>query len=443
MKLLTRRENLTAILRKWPAPFEAAMAICNDIDCTTFADYLAIHRFLNTTAPTPFGDGLGLPIANSFWMFSVQPEHDPGFAYFADMEGTPSPIAPRVRELFHAGLLDVLHTYGNFSQHGGFRRRHAEIAANEMLRWGMRPRVWVNHGDCHNFQNIHGTESDATFAGGRLSRRGADGVPVRNLEYHLDITHELGVRFLWVHELTQDIGQDRPLPARERIFKPNALKRKRWLRRDLSDFSQAWLKPAGCHLRRGMFENRLLKPYPLEPGPFYRFRRFGKYGPDCMQHLPTLLSDETLDALVASRGVSVLFAHLGKRPDPGSPVFNAASADALRGLARRYHQGQLYVETTSRLLHYIAVRDALTYAVKRRGEHVVLEIGEVNDPVLGRFVPDADDLAGMCFDVRAHLPPIVSVCGRVTTVALRRKTSNHFSVCFPRIPLDPGDLLGP
>jgi hypothetical protein len=191
--LLEERQTARVTVRPWPAPFRAALAICNDIDCTTWPDFLALHRFLNTTGPTPFGDGLGLPVGNSFWMYSVRPDNDPGFAYFDDLDGRPSAVAPHMRELMRAGLLDVLHSYGNFSQRGGFRREHAERAAADLMRHDLRPDVWVNHGDVHNFQNIHGAGGERVSLGGREYHRGADDVPVRNVEYHLDITHRLGI----------------------------------------------------------------------------------------------------------------------------------------------------------------------------------------------------------------------------------------------------------
>lgn len=441
MTLLAQKQEVAVRIRRWPEQFRAALAVCNDIDCTRFDDFLAIHRFLNTDKPTPFGDGLSLPIGDSFWMYSVWPDHDPGFAYFEDLAGKPSPIAPRIREFIEAGVLDVLHTYGNFSQHGGFRRHHAERAADELTQWNLRPSVWVNHGDCHNFQNIHGSTTHEHFAGGRTFRCGADGVPVRNLEYHLDITHRLGVRYLWVHELTQDIGQDRPLSAREHLFQLNALKRRRWWRRDLSELSKAWIAPNGNSVRRGMRDNRLMRRHALEPGPFYAFRRFGKYGPDCMQHVPILLSDDILDALADSQGVTVLFAHLGKRPDPSGPVFDEAAAAAFRELARRYHSGELYVETTSRLLRYITIRDHLEYKVDQRNDHVVLNIERVNDPVLGTFTPTLDDLAGMSFDVRSDTPPIVTVKGAAVSRASVTPNDGGYRIQFPVRVLDTGDLL--
>ncbi len=440
MKVLERKPTTRVTLRRWPVPYRAALAICNDIDGTTWSDFVALHRFLNTTQSTPLGDGLGLPVGNSYWMYTVRPDNDPGFAYFDDLDGRPSAFAPRMREWMRAGLLDVLHTYGNFSQHGGFRRVHAERAAAELTRHHVRPAVWVNHGDVHNFQNIHGPGGERTSLGGRAYHRGADGVPVRTVEYHLDITHELGIRFLWTGELTQDIGQDRPLSAREHLFATHPIKPKPWLRRDLPALGRAWASRDGTP-SRGMHDNRLLRLHPLDPGPFYRFVRFGRYGPDRMDHVPILLAGRSLDGLADSGGAMVLFVHLGKRVDPGGPVLSAETMQGLRGLARRYHDQQLYVQTTSRLLRYIVVRDHLRYAAAPAGDHTVLDIQGVDDPVLGRFVPTADDLAGVCFEVGGRAVPRVTVAGRPADQARIRRHGDGFVVQFPPPYPDVGDLL--
>ncbi|MCH7526567.1 MAG: hypothetical protein IID39_03935, partial [Planctomycetes bacterium] len=409
MKLLERQRRATVTLRPWPDPYRAALAICNDIDWTTWTDFLQIHRFLNTRRSTPLGDGLGLPIGDSYWMYTVRPEHDPGFAYFEDLEGNPSAVAPRMREMMHAGLLDVLHTYGNFSQRGGFRRHHAEWAAAELQRWGVAPQVWVMHGDCHNFQNIHGQPGHVHCKGGRKYCHAADGFGVRSLEYHLDITYRLGVRFLWVSDLTQDIGQDRKLTASEHLFDRNELKEPVWLRRDLFRYGRAWFSPSGLNGRRGLAHNSLLGIYDLEPGPYYRFTRFGRFGTDCMQHLPILLCERHLDTLTELGGVMIVFVHLGKRVDPAGPVFDESARSVLTDLARRYHSGELYIQTTSRLLRYIAVRDHIDYSLNERDGHPTLNIEQVKDPVLGTFVPTDDDLAGLCFEVRSATEPSVAI----------------------------------
>ena len=48
-------------LRKFPYPYRAMLAICNDIDESSSGYFLEIHNYLN-------GE-LGLEIGDSFWLY--------------------------------------------------------------------------------------------------------------------------------------------------------------------------------------------------------------------------------------------------------------------------------------------------------------------------------------------------------------------------------------
>jgi hypothetical protein len=190
-----------------------------------------------------------------------------------------------------------------------------------------------------------------------------------------------------------------------------------------------------------MQDNSLLRLHELKPGPFYRFVRFGRYGPDRMEHVPVLLSDRYLDALVRSGGAMILFVHLGKRSDPAGPVLTTPAADAFRSLARRFHEQRLFLQTTSRLLRYIAVRDHLQYSVTRDSGRTRLDVRVVDDPVLGTFVPTDDDLAGIAFVIDAADAPIVSVAGRPASHVQVEREGRRFAVQFPPRYPEFGDLL--
>ena len=111
-------------LRKFPYPFKAAVAICNDIDETTTVDeFLEIQKFLNTTRETSIGKGVGLEIGNSFWMYSADLKDN--FTYFKGLTPGPSENASIIRDFIKSGYLDVIHTFGNFSRVGGFKREMA------------------------------------------------------------------------------------------------------------------------------------------------------------------------------------------------------------------------------------------------------------------------------------------------------------------------------
>ena len=109
-------------LLKYPYPYQAALAICSDIDGTRLQDFIAMHRFLNTDQDTELGKGLQLPIADSFWMTDRPHLPDAAFSYFNGSDGTVSDAAPIIRDGIRAGIIDVMHGYGNFGSRGDFTR---------------------------------------------------------------------------------------------------------------------------------------------------------------------------------------------------------------------------------------------------------------------------------------------------------------------------------
>ena len=105
-------------LRKFPYPYQAALTICSDIDGTSLDDFIEIHKFMKTTETTDLGEGLGLAIGDSFWMYDKPGLADSAFAYFNDLGGKQSKAAPIIRDFISAGILDVMHSYGNFATMG-------------------------------------------------------------------------------------------------------------------------------------------------------------------------------------------------------------------------------------------------------------------------------------------------------------------------------------
>ena len=118
-------------LRKFPYPYKAGMAICSDIDGTSFDNFLQIHCFLNSDKHSTLGRGLNLPIADSFWMYDQPDATDSAFSYF-DMHGKETSHAPFIREMIRAGICDVMHSYGNFSHTADFSRYLAANARDEL-----------------------------------------------------------------------------------------------------------------------------------------------------------------------------------------------------------------------------------------------------------------------------------------------------------------------
>src|SRR5262249_25818969 len=73
-------------VRAYPYPYLAAFSIGNDLDSLQADAFEAWHAYVNGRKPTEDGDGLGLEIGDSFWIWGhgdllavhwLYPEHEP------------------------------------------------------------------------------------------------------------------------------------------------------------------------------------------------------------------------------------------------------------------------------------------------------------------------------------------------------------------------------
>jgi hypothetical protein len=344
-------------LRTFPYPYKAALAICSDIDEThTLEEFLEIQRFLNTKEKTSMGRGIGLEIGNSFWMYSTAAKDQ--FTYFKGLTSEPSDSAPIIKDFIKTGHIDAMHSYGNFSKVGGFRRDMATKALHELNKHGCQVDVWIDHGDEFNAaQNIGpnhplklGDNPDAT-------------------ENHTDLTLPAGIRFLWKSDLTRIIGQDRNI--------------------GLLEVTDWW--------RTNSKSNKLIQPVVLDDGrKIYSFVRYGFWRKQRSVHLAEVINVSTLKKLKSRHGYMVVYTHFGA--NSGSEYFiPIESQEALRHLAHESREGEIYVTTTSKLLKYNLAQTRLDWTVKRKDDYLDIIINEIMDEVRGAYVPQLDELQGITF----------------------------------------------
>jgi hypothetical protein len=312
-------------LRKFPFPYRCALALSNDAEFMTPRAFWDLHRMLNE---------LGLPITDSVFMYSVDPSRS--FSYFEGTSTRPSEHAGWLREAMQAGVIDVLHAFGDFDGVGGCTRAHAEAALAELERANVYLQVWTNHGSAENTQNLGGRE--ATYQRGDLA--GSD-------EYHADLTTAYGIRYCWLDwNATNTVGQDRKA-------------RRHWLRRQAD------------------VVDPLLREEQLRDGSsvhvFQRYR--GPDRPDPAT-LAAQLAEEHLDELSAAEGVMVVYQHLGCDRRSGtcrnneSPYLPAGALAALQRLAERYRGGEILVLGVADLLRYCDARDRVR--IESRGRELRL-----------------------------------------------------------------------
>ena len=359
------REPTAGAMRPFPRPYSAMLAVCSDIDGATPEEFEQYHSFLNSTEGGEMGMGLGLDIADSFWMYMANGSKDSvdkeGRAFSATMTyffrtGPEYKNASMIKYYMENGWIDSMHSFGDFSSQDEkttvFTRELAEAAAAELSPRGLWPTVWINHGNASNVQNLR-------RGGGFLADYRQGGKPDSDY-YHADLTIPGGIKFVWFSDPSSDFGADSPLyPA------------------ELEDGRKIWGFRRYTGEREGLFGHR------------YNWSIY---------NLEEQLSKKHLDGIAEKGGFAVVAQHLGGAKEyvpllePGREAFSR--------LAEYQRDGKILVARTSRLLEYARVRDNLDYEYYS-GENESIDIRAVDDPQLGRDGnPGISSLRGMTFYVR-------------------------------------------
>jgi hypothetical protein len=369
-------------LRKFPFPYKAAFTISNDIDKTeTAEEFLEIQEFLNTTNKTRMGNGIGLEIGNSFFMYPPLQE----FGYFSNRLVDRKVIA----KFIEAGYIDTIHSWGD--RYGG--RDDARKAIEELDDRSIRLNVWVNHA-----QN----KSDM----GRFYSALYLGDNKESMYYHSDLTIPYGIQFAWLGSSTWIIGQATPISITALVSgfdNEHPLK-------SLVNVTKSVLKNfAGIvgimpdryalHAR-----NDFVKPVVLDDGQrIYQFMRYDHHyngigRGTTSRTMAYNLSKSILDHLITVHGYAMLYSHLGKNQDCDEAI-DEGTQKALRYLAEKYYNGELYVTTQAKMLRYYINHRYLIWEYEAKDDAIYINIEGIEDPVFGRQVPGRDDLQGITFYV--------------------------------------------
>jgi len=296
-----------------------------------------IHRFLNSRKDTPLGPGLGLPVSDSFFLFK-SPDDPNEFTFFEGLSNRRTKWAGFLRDLVRTGVIDTLHTYGAFSSETDFSRDLAKRGVDTLHKNNMRIRVWVNHGPPPKVQ-CFGEPRSAHFFGD----------DPRSIFYHTDVTLRYGIEYCWTgNEPGEHLGNDssRYLVGLRRaaglLFRP----RRVWQQLRLS--------------------SRLLRVMRLRDGQLVLgFKRYwGTAGQTpVVSDIVHQLSADRLSRLQRTGGTAVIYQHFGvRRKAPGfgvdsyvanqEPYFRPDECSAFNRIAEQYHNGNIFMTSTERLLTY-------------------------------------------------------------------------------------------
>ena len=427
-------------VRDYPFPYCSALALSNDCDSQHVACNLDWHAFVNGRGPTAYGDGLGLEVGDSFWVYSngFEPGLFKGNPFDADH--VPGYAADWIVELARLGWLDTLHSFGNWtmrlvpaervSDPAIFARDQIAKGLDRLDQLGLKPTVYVNHS---------GSPSNVGGPWGWYQK--ADD-PAHSL-YSLDLLTDFGFRFFWIDSCTDidKFGNDWHFADEDDLQRRLArFGMGPWLRRRNAEGQMSPIPvpqdEAGLQAMLVDFFNRSQFPVQARDGRMiHAFKRYRDIDQPVGSTFPAQVTAEKLDELEARRGNVVIYQHFGvfgprgrspvvsrpHRTRSPVPALDVHSAATWRMIAERHESGRLFVATQGRLLDWIWRRGALQLSVERQPGRWTITLDGFACPVQGRRPVEDADLNGLALVIPASAPEVVVVRpGRTGGVALRR-----------------------
>jgi hypothetical protein len=426
-----RRENARgrpqsgeAKLLRWPFPYRAAFALSNDTDGMRPPALADLHDFVNGTGETPYGPGCGLEVGDSFWIWCETPQLSLRLGVPRKRSLPKTQEHDLLVELGRAGWLDTLHGFGDWTEPWRIGRREAEAGMKLLDRAGIKPSVYVNHGNSrpvpgggrtmsHNFSGPWGWYQRADVRGDR--------------SYCLDLLLDAGVRFFW-HDVCFELekfGEDR-VYRNQRGLDREVVDHdfRRWFRHRPPEgegpFEHAFpeLPEEDVLALRERFFNRLVFPIAARDGRnVLCFKRFRGLHPPTAGNFASQVTGVALDELEAREAGVVVYQHFGVwRPlgagkdhpmeQTAPPILDAHAQWAFRELAHRQRDGRIFVTTTSRLLRFAWVRDHLAWRSTASEDVLVLRLLGVSCPAYGTQRLDHEMLQGLSFAIPHGSPEV-------------------------------------
>jgi len=414
-------------LRKFPYPYQAALCIASDIDNTSsFEEFYKIQEFLNTKNMTEMGEGVGLEIGNSIFMY--EPDWNKGLSYFSNKYD----YKLIIRKFIKMGYIDCLHSFGD----GYEDREQAIIALKDLKNNNVHIRVWINH-----------QTSKSNFGEWYVSNLGDK---IKTKYYHADLTIPYGIKYVWLGSSTYIIGQSTKITFNTIIRSCDS----KYPIKSLYNIGKEIIKHllSIFKLSKSKYQmhgsNELVRITTLSDGQkIYEFMRFDNY-PNGIGYGATSktmaynLSDRVISQLKEVYGFAILYTHFG-RNEGCTQVICEETKKALRSLEKEYRNGKVYVTTTSKLLNYYINHKYLNWTHRTINNEVIININSIDDPIFGSFVPNEVDLQGITFYIPTGKIAKIFIKKREISNILKnpKDENNRESVTIPLQFLEP--LLEP
>jgi len=359
-------------LRRFPYPFKCALSISSDIDnASSLESFIAVMDYFNSQNDTPFGEGLGLEVGNSFWFYNNSESEQ--LSYFDGLSENLSPLAPLIEEYWKSGHIDTLHSWGNFDA-GRFNRSHAESALSVLRKHKVKIPIWINHGiglnhqKVGNYRNMHGDDPD-------------------HPAYHMDLTTEAGCEYFWIGKTTHIIGQDAD--------------------HTLSVYTKRMIQWLMKHTRyRNVIDpiyddgNQLCASIRFRDGTQgWEFTRFinawGRENILDVNELATQLSPRIINQLIKNRGFMILYTHFNEHVKmTGLPQLLIKHLDYLK---RKTIDKTVFMTTTSRLLKYKEMRENLIFQTQIMNDEMEIHVSKEIETPVGIKLVKHEHLQGLTF----------------------------------------------
>lgn len=341
-------------LRKFPYPYASMLALCSDIDDTTLDNFKIYHQFLNTKENTAYGQGLGLDVGDSMWLYMGDDYSNANnvMTYYKGINVNKINDASQIIHFIKSGWIDCIHTFGDFSaanQRGTlFKRKLAVDGWKTLNDIGFKPKVWINHGNQANVQNF----GAATISKFMSYQHGDD---PKSVYYHTDITITNGIKYVWNSKNSNKFGSSFPLFP---IYLRDG--RKVW---GFSRYTNV--------ITKGKID------WVWTPNELHRE-----------------ITKNNLNSIVKNQQYCILTQHLGVKTED---IFKKENLNALYLLKRYQDENKILIANTTRLLDYAVAQKYLNYNETEKNGKIYINILSINDPLFGILTPELDDIRGITF----------------------------------------------
>ena len=323
-------------IRKYPYPYKAMFAICSDLDETPDAFiYHEIIKYLNTDMNTHLGKGVNLEVGNTIY-FDMPEGH---YSY----NNTSEDDRKKIRKYIRSGLIDCFHSYGdNVTKREVIKDILQHLSSHKCII-----RTWVDHA-----QAISNIGSDIMEGEGDLKTADV---------YHSDLTIDYGVRYFWLGRVSSIAGQNTrrsyaPVFNVRHVIESFKTILKDSIKNILAFFCNQKYR---LHAKNRLYTYRKLR----DGSKVLEFIRFDSYyggvgRKATASGVSEIITEKMLNHLISTGGISIFYTHLGKINTYEEP-FTKSTRKSLKLLSDKFHDKQILVATTTRLLDYVTMRDSV------------------------------------------------------------------------------------